>query len=422
MTRSQPVGVVRVVSWCAFLAALIATVGCGADTSGDSGRGSARGGSSGSATGGSGAGGAAGDGSSFGNSNATPTGGTGAKIPIGMGGDMCEAISETAPPGESPVDIVWVIDSSGSMGDEQLRVQTNIQSFVDQISMAGLDSRVVIITDKDLVPPTSALAMSGNYLFIMQDVGSHNPLQMLIQHFPTYSTFLRPGATTHYIVLTDDESDYTGATPDERAMTFTKDLRALYDGRDMCTDPMTGCVYTEFLVHAIASPGEVGAVPCVPMMMGMAPMMCAPLDIFCLIMMTAGGGAAAPGVTYNRLATQTAGLFASVCESDWMSVFGPLVEAVITATPLPCNYTIPPAPAGQNFARDKVNVNYKDPGGMDELFPKATGADACMGNKAWYFDDENKPAEVLLCPDACAAVAHGGTIDLAFGCATVVLE
>jgi hypothetical protein len=399
----------------------LVTAGCGADTSGGSGR-TGRGGSDGSGGNGSGSGAAGGD-SPFGNSTNQPTAGTtGDKLPIGMGGDMCEAISETAPPGESPVDIVWVIDSSGSMGDEQLRVQTNIQSFVDQISAAGLDTRVVIITDKDLVPPTSALAMSGNYLFIAQPVNSHDALQQLTAHYPTYSTFLRPGATTHFIVLTDDESDYTGATPDERAANFVKDMRALYDGRDMCMDPSTGCVYTEFIVHAIASPGDVGALPCVPVMMGMVPMMCAPLDVFCLIMMLSVGGAAAPGVTYTKLSMQTAGLFASICESDWMAVFGPLVEAVITATPLPCNYTIPPAPAGQNFARDKVNVNYMAPDGMGELFPKADGVDACPGNKAWYFDDDTAPSEVLLCPDACAAVAHGGQIDLAFGCATIVLE
>jgi hypothetical protein len=51
---------------------------------------------------------------------------------------------------------------------------------------------------------------------------------------------------------------------------------------------------------------------------------------------------------------------------------------------------------------------------------RATASADCGGDAAWYYDDDTKPQKVLLCPQACTAVAAGGSMDITFGCSTVL--
>jgi hypothetical protein len=344
--------------------------------------------------------------------------------------DACQSTGKTAETGLAAVDIVWIIDGSGSMVDEAERLQMNIDNFVSTISAAGVDTHVVLIGEQDLVPPASMLAQSGNYLFVNDKVDSWNALDRLIARFPDYKQFLRPTAHVHFIVVTDDESRYMNlATPDERAMNF----RSAMDG-------LLGGGYT---VHAIASPGNEGELACIPESVDPAIAKCCQdylLNLF--LTYPAGcdqymdqvtvltcpflGGASAPGVTYQRLATSTSGVFASICAQDWTTVFGSLSDAVIESAPLPCNYAIPPPPAGMSFDRSKVNVKYT-PQGADsssvQPYSKVSDSAACGDRTGWYFDNDAMPSEVLLCPAACEAVGggQGGKVDVLFGCATIVV-
>jgi hypothetical protein len=77
--------------------------------------------------------------------------------------------------------------------------------------------------------------------------------------------------------------------------------------------------------------------------------------------------------------------------------------------------------------RNKVNVKYT-PQGADpasvQPYGKVAGVDACGDLAAWYFDNEMAPTQVMLCPGACNAVGAGtgGSVDVLFGCATVVVK
>src|SRR5262245_23956927 len=62
----------------------------------------------------------------------TAAGGSG-----GRGSD-CATISQTAEVMVGAVDIVWVIDGSGSMLDEIAAVEQNITNFANQIASAGI--------------------------------------------------------------------------------------------------------------------------------------------------------------------------------------------------------------------------------------------------------------------------------------------
>ena len=48
--------------------------------------------------------------------------------------------------GQAPIDIVWVIDNSGSMQEEQENLAQNFSAFIDQFISLGLDFQMVVIT------------------------------------------------------------------------------------------------------------------------------------------------------------------------------------------------------------------------------------------------------------------------------------
>jgi len=313
--------------------------------------------------------------------------------------EECVAVSATAEPAEmAKVDIIWVIDASGSMWDETQRVAENINAFSDDIAAAAIDFRVVMITAFDPVPAGTPLPESGNYLFVPGAVDSNNSLTILRDLYGQYGSFLRPDAVVHFVVLTDDESGYNQlATPAERSATFQNDMQGLLD--------------KSFYLHTISSEDVGGGIPC----MG-APETC-PFGLA----IPGVCGASKPGKTYYELAAATGGLSVSICIADWSEVFEPLKAAVIDSVPLPCSYVIPPPPGSEVLDTDLVNVKYKPPVGEEQVFPRADSLAGCGENRAWYYDDPNAPTEILLCEKACNAVAAGGTIDIAFGCAVVVL-
>jgi hypothetical protein len=91
-----------------------------------------------------------------------------------------------------------------------------------------------------------------------------------------------------------------------------------------------------------------------------------------------------------------------------------------------CEYTIP-QPQGTPLDLGRINVSTTVQGQTSDL-GRVSGPDACAGKAGWYFDappvDPVNPPRILLCPDSCTHVqsdpmAH---VDLAFGCATRVIE
>lgn len=334
----------------------------------------------------------------------------------GSGGrpaDGCVGTMVSAPPPSNPkVDLVWVVDASGSMLDEQMKIGANLTQFADDISKASLDVHIVMMTTSasipvicPVVPPDplagTPLASDPRYEFIETLVDSNNLLDVAVNGYGMYSSFLRPDAALQFVFVTDDESHYQGqATPEARADAFKADMEKLAG--------------KPFTLHTISSEGPTACRDpnCMPD---------ANTGICVFVMLQCG--ASAPGDTYYTLAHQTGGLTASICESDWQAIFQPLTAAVIEAVPLPCNYTIPPPPSGESLEPGKVNVRFQDPSaGMETLWPRAVSAAACGDALGWYYDDLTAPKQVLLCPSSCNAVANGGTLNLSFGCATIELK
>ncbi len=339
----------------------------------------------------SGVGGSAGSG---GSGDVAGIGGAAGMPDAGSGGNEgCNAISQTADAELGPVDIVWVIDASGSMDDEKLAVQMNIANFANVIEAAGIDHHVVIITDMDLAAGTPLGSNAQHYRFIQHDVGSHDLYDVLINRFhdgllgPGYGSFLRSNAPTHIVAVTDDESAPMTAAQ------FKLSMESLLGHG--------------FIQHAVASE-SVNGEPCSGgLCFGIPGIPCIPV----------GGGAANVGAQYYMLADQTGGQKISICESDWSMVFGPLQDAVVASVPLPCAFNIPPPPSGLTFDKENVHFQHQPSGATtpNEL-PRAQTVSECGTAVGWHYDNNDAPVSILLCPAACDLAAQGGSVNIVFAC------
>ncbi|MCB9615996.1 MAG: hypothetical protein H6722_26475 [Sandaracinus sp.] len=280
-----------------------------------------------------------------------------------------------------PVDILFVFDSSGSMIDENARLQENIGIFWDAIVDADVDSHVVFIAERGYVPgPPSGFAR--RYLGIEDRVGSWDPLLKVLDNYPTYRNFMRPGSVVHVVAVTDDDS---------RAIeweAFDEEFRRLI-GRD-------------YTAHSIASEQVMVTIT-------------NPFGS-CF---TDDNSATRPGFEYMGLSMATGGLFLSVCEEDWSQIVEPLSERVAVRVPLPCAYALPqPPPGGGTYDPDTFNVTVTFPDGTTRSLPQVSSGDAC--GAGWSFVPVADRIE--LCPSTCAEtdMANGRlTIEL---CGSDTLE
>ncbi len=309
-------------------------------------------------------------------------GGGGPDTPADMGStpdtgiDACASVEVRATTVVRPVDIIWVVDSSGSMDNEAARVQANMNHFASGILGAGVDPHVVVITDSYFVTVPPPLGTdSAHYRFVEQNVRSHAPLDVLLNTWSQYADFLRPDAVTHFIAVTDDQSDLSAA--------------------DFRTQMMSRLGHP-FTFHAIASPDVGGGWPC--------------------------DGAANPGLAYYNLADMTGGMKVSICTTDWAGVFMTLASAVSGTAALPCTFDVPAPPMGEMLDYMQVNVRRTAGDGTTSLFPFVGSSMGCTGGGGWYYDNPTAPTKIQLCPGTCMAVDAdtGGSVSIALGCQTVL--
>lgn len=292
------------------------------------------------------------------------------------GFDECLTSTVTADAVPRPIDMIWVIDSSGSMDEEAGFVQDNLNVFSTEVGASGLDPHVVVITTSEFVTVPPPLGTDAeHFLFIEDHVSSNAPLEKLVEHFGRYSGFLRSDAVTQFIAVTDDESDIS-------ASEFTSRMSTLL-GR-------------EYTFHAIASEDLGGGTEC--------------------------DGAAAVGAQYWQLAMETGGEQISICTTDWTLVFDRLLTAILEDAPLPCAFDVPMAPDGTGIDPTRVNVIYTAADGSSSTIPFVMGGAAACAGPGWYYDNPAAPTLISLCGASCAVVGADttGRVDIALGCAAVL--
>ena len=339
------------------------------------------------------------------------------EIPKGSGGASCAGVSVAAEARVLPTDVVWAIDTSGSMVGSFPAIQAALNRFSADITAANLDVRIVLLAGAGLcvpqpvgsgqcgqgiglpfpVPGAAAKAPDTKepaFLHLDTPFGSTQGMAVLLDNHAGYASLLRPDAFKH-LVITEDGS------PPMRAQA----VRDHMEGRAAATATLPWnppLVAGQWAMHGIVCMNGGGSGTCFGNFTG--------IPATTLELISASGG-----IVGNLDDAGRAG------SDPFAALLQELAKKVIKGSTLSCDYPIPAPPASEKFDRNRVNVVYTNAAGTALVFPRALN-DSCADAAAWTYDDATSPTTVRLCPAACSAV-KGDTaarVDVSFGCETVV--
>ena len=412
---------------------VLPTAGCSAEpgvtnTGGTAPTGGGASGPGGGGTAGSGAGGEEG------------VGGFGSIGNGGGGQDACVATEAEATLKKRPVDIVFIIDNSGSMGDNIESVQNNInESFASIIGASGIDYRVIMISEHGKLSaesicvkaPLSAttcepvpLAPAPNPPIFFQysvPIGSHNSICQALAGYDGaladqyalgvggWKQWLRQEALKVFVEVTDDgiscnfggqnynDSD-NAAGGQAAADKFDAALLAL-DPEQFGTADARNYIWHSIVGLAKNNPATEAYLPGDALVLGVC------------------NTAVAAGTGYQFLSQKTGGLRFPICEyQSYDVIFQEIAEGVIEGAKVECEFPVPEPPPGEKLDLATVIVEYTPGGvGAKEQFKQVPSADDCEPSSFYI-----AAGLIQLCPDACAVVQDddAAKLGILFGCET----
>lgn len=222
---------------------------------------------------------------------------------------------------QSKVDIVWVIDNSGSMKEEAAQVRQNLEQFLRSVD-AGTDLNFALISAYEPIGGVAvstdvglpaAYANNPRYRHINIEVGSNDPLALVasavcrpsctlppITGLGTFNVahiegrlngFFRPQSHAVFVVVTDDNARWV---TDQNFLSLVK--------------PSIPSVDIKVFGFVGLTPGSADFFP-----------LAGTCDI------------AAEGTAYKNLARASGSEVFDICQADWSASFGKLTQAVIAS-------------------------------------------------------------------------------------------
>lgn len=290
------------------------------------------------------------------------------------GGESCAAIA--AETKKAAVDIIFVIDDSGSMNEEMNQIRTNVNTFASKIGTSGLDYTVTFIvrrgtnsgSNQICVPaPLAGAACADNpplFHHVDQDVQSTDSFRLILSTYETsWKSYIRQDATKVFIEVTDDRSDmaYTA---------FDTQLLAKLPAGVFGT-----ATARNYIFHSIISKPAGDAIP--------SNKVCS--------------GAAGPSVDYQMLSQLTGGIVDEVCKTDYSGVLNNIAKGITDK--LGCTLTYPTSDASDPT---KVAVTFTPKGAAAQTLTQVTDESKCASiPNGWYYDNAAAPTKIILCPSTC---------------------
>ena len=365
-----------------LIPALAAFVACG---SSDPNEGFPTSGTSGS-SGSSGTSGSSGFGTSGGTSGTSGT----------SGDATCAATSAST--AKAKVDIIFVIDDSGSMTEEMTQIRTNVNTFAAAIGSVGLDYTVTFIVKRGTnanqnqicVPaPLAGANCADNppiFHHVNQDVQSTDSFQLILSTYDSsnatlaWNKYLRMDATKVFVEVTDDTSNIS---------------ETAFDNALLAKAPagMFGtAAKRNYIFHSIISKPFADTVPS----NGICP------------------GAAGRSVQYQNLSKLTGGIIDEVCKTDYSGVLNNIAKGIVDKLGCELGY-----PTSAESDPTKVAVTFTPMGQPTQKLTQVTDVSKCGTiPNAWYYDDPTTPKKIILCPSTCTATnaATGAKLEALVGC------
>jgi hypothetical protein len=314
----------------------------------------------------------------------------------GSSGNSCAATE--AKPEKAKVDIVFVIDNSGSMNAEMNQIKANVNTFAGKIGGSGLDYRVVFIVAKASSPTQTGNVICvpaplggancadnpGKFYHINQSVSSTNSLSLILSTYDSanaalnWKQHLRAESYKVFVEVTDDQSAMTSAAFDQQIL--AKAPAGMFGT----------AAARKYIFHTIAGWKE-----------GTAPLSAEKCST-----------AENTGSRYQELSQLTGGIIDSVCKTDYSGVLDKLATGIVEK--LGCELTVPSAAASDPAS---MVVQLTPQGGSPRNLTQVTDASKCAQfPESWYYDDNNAPSKILLCGGACTSAQNSATIKALVGC------
>ncbi len=305
------------------------------------------------------------------------------EVPMLVVGEPCKTTKSSiiveAVEKKGATDIIWFVDTSGSMKAEAAAVQAGINAFALFIGSKAIDYHVIMLANTKICVPqplaSAGCKGSSSFKHVNESIGSNDGLKKVIQSYPKWKGFLRKGASKHFVVVSDDNSDM-------KASEFTSKLSGL-------SDPG---FKQGFTFHSIIATGATPA-QTIPF-------------VGCI-------GGAGHGTVYEELSNKSGGVIKSICGlQDWTKVFDAIASNVAASVKtVKCNYSLP-----ATGEKDKVAMSFTDSNGNDVVVKRVQDAGACPANShGWYFDDNSNPGSAILCSTTCKA-KEGQKLQFVYGC------
>jgi hypothetical protein len=344
-----------------------------------------------------------------------------------------------------PVDIIVVIDNSGSMAAEIKGVQDNInENFAEIIEASGLDYRVILVsrygkyTSTQVciegplagipkggceTPPSQPVNNPGKFYHYSVEIDSTDSWCRILNTFDGaqqdlfkfapagWKSWLRAEAFKIFIEVTDDRvvCSYNGSYYNDNntipggaaaAASFDASLRALSPLHFGATPETRNYRYYSIVGLSFNDPPDLPYGPGDPIVTTKCP------------------SGVNGGIGHQSLSVVTGALRFPLCDTtSYDAVFQALASGVIADATIACDFDVPSAPEGKQLDEDSIVVKFTPSGAPEPVgFGQVPGPDWC-DPKSFYLDD----GKVVLCPEACASVQDdkGAEIEVEFSCAPI---
>jgi len=375
----------------------------------------------------------------------------------GGGAPACVQQEAQATAVAMPIDLLVLIDNSGSMGEEIAGVQSNLnQHLAKELGDAGVDYRVIMFTRHGALSdeavcieaPLSSVPSGGCsspngppakpginpprfFHYSFNKIGSRDSLCQLLSRYgypddlglapEGWKQWLRPEAFKIFLEVSDDGVD---CTYNNVKLSDAPDSADPADG--LAAAQQTAAAFEAALLNLSTQHFGTAAMRKYRWfsLVGLAPKNHNKLEepwlpALPISLEPCEPGSEWPGLGYQALSILSGGLRFPLCKPNYYNVmFKEIAKGVIDSAAVPCEYEIPAAPPGQIVDLSSVVVRYTPgDGGPAVDYQQAPSVGYCAADK--FTLDQGA---IKLCPGACIEVSNDldAKISVMFDCVGAV--